>query len=215
MKKRYKIIAAVLLAVVGLAGVFFGQQAQQQAAAARSRQLAQVEIMGKPQVTQKQAVAYIKRRNPSPELNCSVDELVGYYYQEAGSEGIRPDLALSQAIKETGCFAYGGDVSPQQNNYCGLGTTGAGVKGCTFSRPQQGVRAHIQHLLAYATKRPPQQELIDPRYQLLREKHPEIFGKVTTWVGLNGKWAVPGEHYGQDILHIGEEMKRENNQPEE
>ena len=85
MKNRYKIAALLLLLVAGIAGVLFGQQVQQQAAAARSRQLAQVEIMGKPQVTQKQAVAYIKRRNPSPELNCSVDELVGYYYQEAGS----------------------------------------------------------------------------------------------------------------------------------
>lgn len=86
MKKRYKIAVAVLLVVTGLAGVLFGQQAQQQAAAARSQQLAQVEIMGEPQVTQKQAVAYIKRRNPSPKLNCSVEELVGYYYQEAGTD---------------------------------------------------------------------------------------------------------------------------------
>ena len=46
--------------------------------------------------------------------------------------------------------ACGGTVTPDQNNYCGLGTTSAYVKGAYFPSSQLGVRAHIQHLLAYA-----------------------------------------------------------------
>ena len=167
-----------------------------------------IAIAGTAEVSMEKMAAYIKKRNPQTKLSCSVDALVQYYYAEAGAEGIRPDLALCQAIKETGCFAYGGDVLPEQNNYCGLGTTGGGVKGHYFASPEIGVRAHVQHLLAYSSMLPPKKELVDPRYQLVKEKHPEIFGKVTTWTGLNGKWAVPGTHYGQDILKMLEEIKQ-------
>lgn len=188
-----------------IGGIIFYQQRAGSPPASLSQE--SITIAGQPEVSQEKMAAYIKKRNPATRLNCSVDELVGYYYAEAGAEGIRPDLALCQAIKETGCFAYGGDVVPEQNNYCGLGTTGNGVKGHYFSSPEIGVRAHIQHLLAYSSLLPPKKDVVDPRYLLVKEKHPEIFGKVTTWTGLNGKWAVPGKHYGQDILNMLEEIK--------
>ena len=58
-------------------------------------------------------------------------------------------MAFAQALNETGYFRYGGTVTPDQNNYCGLGTTNAVVKGAHFASARMGVRAHIQHLLAY------------------------------------------------------------------
>ena len=85
-----------------------------------------VSILGPAEATQEQMAAFIRRRNPQPKLACTVEEIVRYYYAEAGREGIRPDVALCQALKETGFFAYGGDVLPSQNNFCGLGTTGGG-----------------------------------------------------------------------------------------
>ena len=161
-----------------------------------------VPIMGEPKATQEQMVNYINKRNPAPKLNCTVKQLVHLYYVEGGREGIRPDIALCQAIKETGVWGYGGDVIPEQNNYCGLGTTGGGVKGEFFATPQLGVRAHIQHLLAYASKRMPRVEVVDPRYELIKKWRPQIFGKLTKWTDLNGVWAVPGAHYGEDILNL-------------
>lgn len=161
-----------------------------------------VPIMGEPVATQDQMVNYINKRNPNPKLNCTVKQLVHLYYFEAGREGIRPDIAICQAIKETGVWGYGGDVIPEQNNYCGLGTTGGGVKGAFFDTPQLGVRAHIQHLLSYASKRPPRVEIVDPRYELIQKFRPQIFGKLTKWTELNGVWAVPGNHYGEDILNL-------------
>ena len=161
-----------------------------------------ISIKGPAYATQAQMVAFIKRNNPHPKLNCSVEELVGYYYEEAGREGIRPDIVLCQAIKETGFFGYGGDVIPEQNNYCGLGTTGGGVKGAFFETPQLGVRAHVQHLLVYDRTEPPSTDIIDPRYKLVIEAHPEIYGQIHNWTDLNGRWAVPGKTYGQDILQL-------------
>ena len=159
-----------------------------------------VEILGAAEATQAQMAAFIRRRNPQPKLACSVEEIVQLYYEEAGAEGVRADIALCQALKETGFFAYGGDVLPAQNNYCGLGATGNKAKGAYFATPQEGVCAHIQHLMAYATTERPHAPLVDPRYDLVRLYRTDIYGKIKHWTGLNGVWAVPGTSYGQDIL---------------
>lgn len=164
-------------------------------------------IMGPATIPARQMVHFIRQRNPHPKLNAPLEEVVQAYYDEAGREGIRPDVALCQALKETGYFAYGGDVSPDQNNFCGLGATGNKVAGARFATPQLGVRAHIQHLLAYASTERPKTAIVDPRYELLAEKHPELYGKVDSWTGLNGRWAVPGKHYGQEILWMWTEAQ--------
>lgn len=157
-------------------------------------------IIGTPIATQQQCVRYLLRNNPNPNLNVSAEEIVAYYYEEGKREGIRPDVAFAQALKETGFFRYGGDVIPEQNNYCGLGTTGGGVKGEFFATPQLGVRAHIQHLLAYSSTRRPTTPVVDPRYSIVRQ----TYGSRTlgTWQDLNGRWAVPGRYYGQEILSM-------------
>ncbi len=164
--------------------------------------LENITIMGDAVVPQKQMVDFIKRRNPNPKLNCSVEHIVRFYYAEAKREGIRPDVAICQAIKETGTWNYGGDVSPKQNNFCGLGATGNKEPGATFVTPKTGARAHIQHLLAYASTEHPKVKIVDPRYELIEKWRPQIFGKIKTWTGLNGVWAVPGNQYGQDILNL-------------
>lgn len=161
-------------------------------------------IMGPPIATKEQCVSYLLRHNPFPLINTTPQQLVDYYYAEAGLEGIRPDVAFAQALHETGNFRYGGDVISVQNNYSGLGTTGKGVKGAWFPSPEIGVRAQIQHLLAYTATRPPTLSIVDPRYELV--KNSEKFGQSYTWTELNGKWAVPGKTYGQMILKIHEKI---------
>ncbi len=151
-------------------------------------------IIGTPLASQEQCVRYLLSNNPNPDITVSPQQLVSYYYEEGEREGIRPDVAFAQALKETGFFRYGGDVIPQQNNFCGLGTT-------------VGVRAHIQHLLAYSSTREPSEPVIDPRYQLVRDS----YGTRTlgTWEDLNGRWAVPGYTYGQSILSMFRAMLTE------
>lgn len=48
-----------------------------------------ITIMGAAEATQEQMVHFIEKRNPQPKLNCSVEDIVRYYYEEAGREGIR------------------------------------------------------------------------------------------------------------------------------
>ncbi len=157
-------------------------------------------ILGQPMASQAQCVEHLLRVNPHPEISVTPEELVSYYYEEGAREGIRPDVAFAQALKETGYFGYGGTVTPDQNNYCGLGTTSSTVKGGYFPTARMGVRAHIQHLLAYASTRMPAQPVVDPRYSLVRS----IYGDETlgTWTDLNGRWAVPGYTYGQSIMEL-------------
>ena len=166
-----------------------------------------ITIMGAAEASEEQMVRYIEKRNPQPKLNCSVEDIVRYYYEEAGREGIRPDVALCQALKETGFFAYGGDVSPKQNNFCGLGATGNREPGASFATPQLGVRAHIQHLMAYATQERPHGVIVDPRYKHVVVNRPDIHGHITKWTGLNGVWAVPGTRYGQEILYLWQQAQ--------
>ncbi|MBR5912851.1 MAG: glucosaminidase domain-containing protein [Selenomonadaceae bacterium] len=166
-----------------------------------------ITIFGEPVATQEQMVKFILLRNPNPKINCSVEDLVRYYYEEGAVEGIRPDIALCQAIKETGTWNYGGDVTPDQNNYCGLGTTGGGVKGGYFATPQIGARAHIQHLLVYTSTRPTKLENVDPRYDHIVNNRRDVYGNIHTWTGLNGVWASPGHNYGQDILALWQQAQ--------
>lgn len=142
--------------------------------------------------------------NPAPSIACTPQELVGFYYEEATKEGIRPDVAFIQAVHETGFFRYGGTVVPEQNNYCGLGTTSATVQGGYFETPQLGVRAHIQHLMAYASVKKPAEPIVDPRYSLVRDMYGDAV--LTKWTDLNGRWAVPGTYYGQTILEIFDQL---------
>lgn len=169
--------------------------------------LSNEDILGGPMATEAQCVNYLLKINPAPNISVTPEELVSYYYEEATREGVRPDVAFAQALHETGNFSYGGTVTPDQNNYCGLGTTSDYVQGGYFPSAQIGVRAHIQHLLAYATTRTPSEEIVDPRYTMVRD----IYGSMTLphWLDLNGRWAVPGTYYGQRIMDIFQQILQE------
>ncbi|KZZ83333.1 glucosaminidase domain-containing protein [Bacillus sp. SJS] len=160
-------------------------------------------IMGSSMLTSKQMGDYVLLNNPTPKLTTvTIYQLAEIYLETGRKEGVRGDKAFAQAIHETGFFNYGGDVVPQQNNYAGIGTTGGGVKGAYFSTPEEGVRAHIQHLKAYASTEPLYTELADPRFKLVKR------GIAPLWSDLNGRWAVPGRGYGEKVLEIHFDMAK-------
>lgn len=192
----------VLLILCSLVSVCFlsTAAAKSHPAPMKEKDFLRMPIMGEAIATKEQCLQYLLRVNPSPSLTVSPKKLVDHYYEEAKREGIRPDIAFAQALHETGYFRYGGLVKPKQNNYCGLGSMGKGKNGASFKTSQVGVRAHIQHILAYASTRAPRAELVDPRYRLV--KTTRNFGRAKTWADLNGKWAVPGHNYAQKIFTI-------------
>lgn len=164
-------------------------------------------IMGNAVATKEQCVKYLLKNNPKPALSVSPQQLVEYYYEEGSREGIKPDIAFAQALHETGYFRYGGSVEARQNNFCGLGTVGGGMRGAWFPNSQIGVRAHIQHILAYASTKRPSTNIVDPRYRLVTTTR--NFGQARTWTDLDGKWAVPGYGYGEKILKIHQDILEE------
>jgi hypothetical protein len=97
-------------------------------------------------------------------------------------------------LLETGFLRYGNLVTPDMNNFCGLGATGLIgpdgeiEKGLVFPDPRTGVRAHIQHLKGYASSEPLSQELVNPRYRFLVML--QRIGTSPTIHGLTGTWAV-------------------------
>ena len=174
-----------------------------------------ISIYGKSVATKGQAVNLIKHMNKNVKLDCSIEEIVNFYWLEAEREGVRPDMALAQALVETGYFGFGGTVKPKQNNYCGLGTTGKKVRGAKFKNPEIGVRAHIQHLLAYSNAKTPSTKIVDPRYELAHAIRQER-GFVDKWSGLNGTWAM-GAQYCEKIMvtyqaMLGMEMSEQEKQ---
>ena len=72
-------------------------------------------------------------------------------------------------MKETGFLQFGGDVSIEQFNFAGIGTTGGGVPGNSYPDVRTGVRAQIQHLKAYATDEPLNQTCVDNRYEYVEK----------------------------------------------
>ncbi|EKN70174.1 sporulation specific N-acetylmuramoyl-L-alanine amidase [Neobacillus bataviensis LMG 21833] len=153
-------------------------------------------ILGPTRLSAEQMNSFVKTVNP--------DALeLGSFYQEFGEYyGIRGDIAFAQALHETNYFRFTGIVRSVQNNYAGIGATGADHPGASFADPKEGVLAQFQHLFAYASTAPlpPQYPLVDPRFQLVER------GSAPKWTDLNGKWAVPGKTYGQSILDLYERM---------
>jgi hypothetical protein len=138
-------------------------------------------MIGKGHVTGENLSLYLMQNNEkiSPVYTRMLSQI---YIEESAYEGINHDIAFSQMCLETGFLKYGGLVKPEWNNFCGLGAIGPEQPGLVFPDPRTGVRAHIQHLKAYATQEPLNGELVDPRYKYVRlGSSPKIDGLAGTW----------------------------------
>ena len=151
-------------------------------------------LMSQGKLTAPQLAAFFLSRNPEKD-SARITQFAQYYIDEAAAEGINSDVAFAQMCLETGFLKFGGLVQPDFHNYCGLGAMDAEHPGEIFETEELGVRAHIQHLQAYATTEDItlHKELVDPRYNWVHKtKHIEdIFG-------LTGTWATD-PHYGEKI----------------
>jgi hypothetical protein len=82
-----------------------------------------------------------------------------------------------------------------------MGVTSKGLKGNSFDTIEDGVRAQMQHLYAYANKLelPKGEELIDPRFKYVTR------GIAPDWEDLNMRWAM-NDNYGQHILSVQNDL---------
>jgi hypothetical protein len=157
-------------------------------------------IMGRGMAGADHLADFLRMSNPETEEDF-VEALAALYIEEAAFEGVNHDVAFAQMCLETGFLRYGGLVTPDMNNFCGLGSLGPDQPGERFPDPRTGVRAHIQHLKGYASGEPLRGELVDPRYHWIR------YGSVPVITGLAGTWASDQE-YAEKINSILQRLYR-------
>ncbi|MDE5726415.1 MAG: glucosaminidase domain-containing protein [Duncaniella sp.] len=160
---------------------------------------ARTPIIGEQKVEIERMYQFVASHNPDFPR-----EVAEAFYEIGERYGIRGDIALCQAVIETGWFRFdnGTAVRPTDHNYCGLGVKRRGQRGCTFNSVEEGVTAMLQHLYAYACKDPlPHGEtMLDPRFTYVTR------GISSTWEGLSGRWAM-NQSYARNILAIYKRME--------
>lgn len=191
-----KVISRIRISIFGLIAVFLFSCVTPPQKEECSRQLLGNGLKGKEQL-----IAFFVSHSPDCDKE-KVGRLADYYLEEAAIEGINSDLAFVQMCLETGFLGYGNLVLPEMNNFCGLGAMDAEHPGEYFESEQIGVRAHIQHLQAYATTAEVElkQELVDPRYSW-----PHRTKLAHTVYDLAGNWAADPE-YGFKLDKLLQEL---------
>ncbi len=154
-------------------------------------------------------MAYLVERNPKLDPRYSG---VATAYMRHGEElGMRWDYAFFQMILETGSLGFKnggkqGSVKPEQYNFAGLGATGGREPGESFSSLDNGVKAHLQHLLMYAGERI--QNPVAERTRKVQDwgvlnNWQKAFNRPITFADLAAQWAPGSKNYGSDIHSVG------------
>lgn len=177
----------------------------------------QYPVLGESSIRPWQLVAYFNEHGspyPSEILGQGgapdIETFAQICYEESTAEGVRPEVAFAQEMKETGWLQYGGDMQITQFNFAGIGTTGGGAPGNSYPDVRCGIRAQIQHLKAYATDEPLAQECVDDRYSYVAKgsaPYVEWLGQKENPKGYG--WAT-GENYGYDIVDMIHAMRKES-----
>ena len=192
MNKYFYILLAVLALFASCAGLKSGTTIDNMGTELKKEE-PPAYIMGEGKIDAEKMALFLMQNNPGLERNFAL-QFARLYIEEASFEGVNHDVAFAQMCLETGFLGFGNLVTPDQNNFAGLGATGLpgpdGVpdKGLYFPDLRTGVRAHIQHLKAYATTDDLNQELVNPRRRFVR------LGSSPTIDGLAGTWAADRQY---------------------
>ena len=165
-------------------------------------------IMGKTNVSVSQMVKFYKNKATVsyPYSNVSeaptIEKFCQIYKEESEVEGVKAEVAFAQAMMETGFLKFGGDVKKDQYNFAGIGAIGGGSSGAKFDSIRIGIRAHVQHLKAYASKEALKQPVVDPRFQYVKRGSAEY----VQWLGQkenpNGYGWATDKNYGNNIVKL-------------
>jgi hypothetical protein len=161
-------------------------------------------------VTPDRLMRFLTERNP--DLPAKFRGIASHYKTHGERHGVRWDYAFFQMIIETNYLLFRnakgkGDVSPSQNNFAGIGTTGGGVPGDSFPDVSTGVLGQIQHLIAYSGER-----VDNPVANRTREKQDHIISasqrlrRAVTFRDLAGRWAVD-RRYARSIAFVADQYK--------
>lgn len=126
-------------------------------------------------------------------------DLADTYWEYGDEYGIRPEVMYAQAAYETARGNFGNAVTPEMNNFAGIKKYGAvGMERDdhdSFKTPQDGVRAHYNHMCAYVGLAPIGE--VHGRYRSVLQL--DWAGTVKDVTELGGKWC-PDPEYGNVII---------------
>ena len=126
----------------------------------------------------------------------TIEDFCRLCVEEADAEGVRAEVLFAQAMHETAWLQFGNQVSVEQCNFGGLGAVNSGGAGETFYDVREGLRAQVQHLKAYASTEELVNECVDMRFDFVER------GCAPTVQDLGGRWAWPGDGYGDAIMSV-------------
>lgn len=146
-------------------------------------------IMGNSLSTDEEMEEFVHQRNPNAPY------LAKLYLHIGKEEGVRGDLAFSQALIDTNYF-NDANYHADSYNYISIRTHQSDGKPVVFQNPSEGIRAHIQHLKAYGSTQGLNTPLVDPIFHLVPR------GSVLYWEDIDKDWFLPQENYGLLIIKL-------------
>lgn len=157
--------------------------------------LTQTPILDSAHITAERAAEWAAEREAA-QIFIDVAPL---YWKYGEMTGINPEIMYAQAAKETNFGKYTGNVKPEQNNWAGIkiySPTGDKAEDHeSFETPDDGVRAHFNHMSAYVGTEPIGQT--HARYEIV--KNLAWAGTVKYAEELGTKWA-PDYTYGYSLV---------------
>ena len=152
-------------------------------------------IIGESEISLEAAKEWAAANN-AEQLFIDVADL---YWKYGELTGMRPEVLYAQAAKETGYGRYGGAVTPDMNNFAGIkkyGATGDEKDDHeSFATPDDGVRAHFNHMSAYVGLEPIGE--VHGRYNSVKSL--SWAGTIKNVEALGGRWC-PDLYYGYSIV---------------
>jgi len=183
-------------------------------------------LMTTPHVVMDDVVSKIAAVDNPNYTKADIKLITHFYYYYATMVGMDWLLPLAQCLHETAWLKSWWAARPRRNP-AGLGVTGEKQakqpptnnyayhpltkmwhKGLSFPSWDEGVQAHIGHLLCYILKDEDmnavqlQMSNKSPRRSILGAYR----GVAPQLIGLNGRWAVPGSSYGQNIANVANKL---------
>jgi hypothetical protein len=150
-------------------------------------------------------------RSRHGDLDPRLQNVAHHYATHGKALGLRWDYAFFQMVVETNWLRFfqangrPGLVSPDQNNFAGIGATGRGHAGEAFDNVSTGVLAHLQHISMYAGE-----EVENPVAN--RTRLVQSWGQIPSWAhslrravtytDLTRKWSPYDRGYSDDIAAV-------------
>ena len=141
-------------------------------------------------------------------------DIAQLYWDYGKQSGLRPEVLYAQAAMETNFGKYNASVPPEYNNWAGIKIKNAdGDKPEDhekFDTPEEGVRAHTNHLTAYTGLNP----IGEPHDRYHVAARQSWAGSVLYVEDLSGKWAPAVDYHVYILISLYQildmETKTEN-----